>query len=55
MKAARRDLVRDVVRLGEERIMRMRNLGKITADEIARKLQQNKICNTVWDGYVLSR
>lgn len=53
LKAARCDLIGDVVRLDEERIMRMRNLGKVSADEITRSLHKRGIKNTAWDGFLL--
>lgn len=53
LKAARCELIGDVFRLDEERIIRMRNLGKISADEIARALHKREIKGTAWDGFLL--
>lgn len=43
----------DVVRISDERILRARNMGRKSADEIARALKQRGIHHTEWDKYIL--
>ncbi len=43
----------DVAKVPIETIWRMRNLGKKSADEIARALNRNRIFGTAWDAYLL--
>ncbi len=43
----------DVIRLSPEEIYAMRNLGRVTADEIARSLHRQKIFQTPWDHFLL--
>ncbi len=45
--------VADVAALPEDAIVRMRGLGKRTADEIARALAAQNIRHTAWDSYLL--
>lgn len=45
--------VGDIVRLTEEQIMRTRNLGKKSADEIARKLNAAGAKGSPWDQFLL--
>ena len=47
------ETVGDVVRLTEEQIMRTRNLGKKSADEIARKLNAAGAKGSAWDQFLL--
>lgn len=42
----------DMVHLTESQIMRTRNLGKISADEIARKLNAAGVKGSVWDQFL---
>lgn len=53
MFSLRCETVGDVVRLTEEQIMRTRNLGKKSADEIARKLQAVGVVGSAWDQFLL--
>lgn len=45
----------DVARVSGERIPTMRNLGKVTADEIARALKTMGIQNTEWEPYIMTK
>ncbi len=45
--------VADVARLPAETICRMRGLGRLTADEIARSLQDHGILLTAWDTFLM--
>ncbi len=45
--------IADVAALSPETIRRMRNLGKISADQIARALQSQTIFGTAWDAWLL--
>ena len=45
----------DVARVSRERIPTMRNLGKVTADEIARALKAIGIHNTEWEPYIMTK
>ncbi len=45
--------VADVARLSAETIGRMRGLGKLTADEIARSLHAHEVLLTAWDAFLL--
>ncbi len=45
--------VGDVAGLSQETICRMRSLGKVSADQIARALRSQKIFGTAWDAWLL--
>jgi len=47
------ETIGDLVRLTEEQIMRTRNLGKKSADEIARKLKAAGARGSAWDQFLL--
>lgn len=49
------ETIGDVARVSKERIHTMRNLGKVTADEIARALKAIGINNTDWEPYILTK
>ncbi len=53
LKAYKCERIGDVVRVPDETIRRMRNLGTKTADEIARALQSCGIMRTAWDAFLL--
>lgn len=53
LKAANCKRIGDVVRLTEEQISTMRQLGKISADEIAQALRSLEIPHTAWEKYLL--
>ncbi len=44
--------VGDVAALSEDDIRYMRNLGPVTADEIAHALRRHNICHTNWDVFL---
>lgn len=49
------ETIGDVARVSKERIHTIRNLGKVTADEIARALKAIGIHNTNWEPYILTK
>ena len=53
LRAAGCRYVGDVAKLEEGRIRRMRNLGKVTAREIARVINKLGIHGTAWEIYLL--
>lgn len=53
LKRVNCERIGDVARLRDEEISTMRNLGKKSADEIARKLNELGIQYTEWDKYIL--
>lgn len=44
----------DVALLNKDRIWRMRSLGKVSADEIARYLKEQELTGTAWDSFLIS-
>ena len=44
--------ISDVVKLSRERIIAMRNMGPVTASEIAHWLTQHNICFTSWNEFL---
>lgn len=55
LKMANLNTIGDVARVNKERIPTMRNLGKVTADEIARALKAMGIRNTEWEPYIMTK
>lgn len=47
------ETIADVAKLSEQTVARMRNLGKVTANEIACALHSKEIRHTPWDLYLL--
>lgn len=54
LKLANLETIGDVARVSGERIRTMRNLGKITAGEIAKALQEMGIHHTEWEPYIVT-
>lgn len=55
LKIANLQTIGDVARVSGERIHTMRNLGKVTAGEIARALQEMGIHHTEWEPYIIEK
>lgn len=49
------DRIGDVTRVEADDIWRTRNMGRITADEIARTLRKHDISGTAWDQFLLPK
>lgn len=48
-----RERIRDIAHMKEEEILRLRNMGKKLAGEVAQRLQEYGVQNTEWDKFLL--
>ncbi len=53
LRGAGCERVGDVARLSAEQILRMRGLGRLSADQIARSLRLHGIRPTAWDTFLI--